>query len=155
MSLDGLAAAPQGRERIESSSSHGGRSAANPIHNGSIAPGSWAPAREQTGGMGRFGIGGRDGFQGSGACPFDKVCAAHRRGSGPSKRKRCRRQDNQGREDHSMKPAPTSLDGGSGDFDLEALGGAIVLPPNFHELVARRQLWICAHRQNTHFLRWS
>ena len=47
MSLDGLAAAPQGRERIESSSSHGGRSAANPIHNGSIAPGSWAPAREQ------------------------------------------------------------------------------------------------------------
>ena len=54
-----------------------------------------------------------------------------------------------------MKPAPTSLDGVSGDFDLEALGGAIVLPPNFHELVARRQLWICAHRQNTHFLRWS
>ena len=100
-------------------------------------------------------VGGRDGFQGSGACPFDKVCAAHRRGSGPSKRKRCRRQDNQGREDHSMKPAPTSLDGGSGDFDLEALGGAIVLPPNFHELVARRQLWICAHRQNTHLLRWS
>ena len=33
---------------------HGGRSAANPIHKCSIAPGSWAPAGEQMGGMRRF-----------------------------------------------------------------------------------------------------
>ena len=67
----------------------------------------------------------------------------------------CRRLCHQRRENHSVKPAPTSLYTGSRYFHLEALGGAVVLPPNFHELVARRQLQIGAHQQNTHFLRRS
>jgi hypothetical protein len=38
-----------------------------------------------------------------------------------------------------------SLHVGERKICLVAFGGAVVLPPNFHELVTRRQLQICAH----------